>query len=155
MLVLVIQIGADRYAIDVRHVREVVPTVELRPVPHAPPEIAGLATWRGHVTPVIDLVRLLRGLPCPSRMSSRLVVVDYPVGGDKRPLGLLAEQITDVESVDAKAIEEPGVTVPDAKYLGRVLRLHGVIVQLVEVKALLREDLRQLLWSGADEEVPA
>lgn len=149
MLVLVIQIGADRYALDVRQVREVVPAVAVRPVPHAPPEIAGLATWRGQVTPVIDLVRLLLGQPCPSRMSSRMVVVDY--GREKRPLGLLAEQITDVERVDTKAVEEPGVTVPGATYLGRVLRINGVIVQLVEVKALLSDALRTLLWSAADE----
>jgi chemotaxis-related protein WspB len=151
VLVLVIQIGADRYALDARLVREVVPAVALRPVPHAPPEVAGLATWRGQVTPVIDLVRLLRGEPCPPRMSSRMVIVDYAAGHEARPLGLLAEQITDVERVDPRAIEQPGVTVPDARYLGRVMRIHGVIVQLVEVKALLPEALRQLLWSATDE----
>jgi chemotaxis-related protein WspB len=148
VLVLVIQIGGDRYAIDARRVREVVPAVALRPVPHAPSEVAGLATWRGQVTPVIDLVELLRGQPCPQRMSSRMVIVDYGVPPDARPLGLLAEQITDVERVDDKTIEEPGVTVPDAKYLGRVMRVHGVIVQLVEVKDLLSAELRTLLWSN-------
>ena len=115
MLVLVIQIGSDRYALDARQVREVVPAVALRAVPHAPAEVAGLATWRGQVAPVIDLVRLLRGEPCPSRMSSRMVVVDYASnGGSKRPLGLLAEQITDVDRIDDKAVEEPGVTIPNA-----------------------------------------
>ena len=154
MLVLVIQIGTDRYALDARHVREVVPAVALRPVPHAPPEVAGLATWRGQVTPVIDLVRLLRGEACPPRMSSRMVIVDYGVGRDARPLGLLAEQITDVERVDDKAIEAPGVVVPDATYLGRVMRIHGVIVQLVEVKALLPAALQKLLWSAVEEARP-
>jgi len=151
VLVLVIQIGADRYALDARGVREVVPAVAVRAVPHAPPVVAGLATWRGQVVPVIDLVRLLTGQPCPPRMSSRVVIVDYAAGGAKRPLGLLAEQITDVERVDDKSIEEPGVTLPDARYLGRVMRSHGFLVQLVEVKALLPEELRTLLWSAVDE----
>ncbi|HUQ05802.1 MAG TPA: chemotaxis protein CheW [Kofleriaceae bacterium] len=155
MLVLVIQIAADRYALDARCVREVVPAVALRPVPHAPAEVAGLATWRGQVTPVIDLVELLRGEPCPQRMSSRMVVVDYGVGRDARPLGLLAEQITDVERVDDKTIEEPGVRVPGATYLGRVMRIHGAIVQLVEVKDLLPDALRKLLWAAVDGETRA
>ena len=150
MLVLVIQIGPDRYALDARNVREVVPAVAVRPVPHAPPEVAGLATWRAQVVPVIDLVRLLTGQPCPSRMSSRMVVVDYGTGRGARPLGLLAEQITDVERIDEKTIEEPGLTVPNATYLGRVMRVHGQLVQLVEVKALLPEALRQLLWSAVE-----
>ncbi len=155
MLVLIIQIGPDRFALDARVVREVVPAVALRALPHAPPEVAGLATWRGEVTPVIDLVRLLRGQPCPARMSSRLVVVDYPTPSGPRPLGLLAEQVTDVERIDERAAHDPGVTVPDAPYLGRVLRsptiAHGALIQLVEVTALLPESLRALLYAAVAE----
>jgi chemotaxis-related protein WspB len=151
VLVLVIQIGSDRYALDARQVREVVPSVMLRAVPHAPAEVAGLATWRGQVAPVIDLVQLIRGQPCPPRMSSRLVIVDYASADGKRPLGLLAEQITDVERIDDKAPEEPGVTIPDARYLGRVFRTATGLVQLVEVKALLSEQLRAMLWNALEE----
>lgn len=154
MLALVIQIGPDRYALDARQVREVVPAVALRVVPHAPDEVAGLATWRGQVAPVIDLVRLLRGEPCPSRMSSRMVVVDYPTGDGKRPLGLLAEQITDVERFEEKDFEEPGVAIPDARYLGRVVRTAGGLIQLVEVKALLSDGLREMLWKAVAEAKP-
>lgn len=154
MLVLVIQIGSDRYALDARQVREVVPAIALRAVPHAPAEVAGLATWRGQVAPVIDLVRLLHGVPCPSRMSSRVVVVDYATADGKRPLGLLAEQITDVDRIDEKAVEEPGVTIPTAKYLGRVFQTNSGLVQLVEVKALLSEALRSMLWKAVEELPP-
>jgi chemotaxis-related protein WspB len=154
VLVLVIQIGSDRYALDARQVREVVPAIALRAIPHAPAEVAGLATWRGQVAPVIDLVRLLQGVPCPSRMSSRLVVVDYASNGGKRPLGLLAEQITDVERIDDKAVEEPGVTIPNATYLGRVFRTSGGLVQLVEVKALLSDAVRAMLWKAVEEATP-
>jgi chemotaxis-related protein WspB len=154
VLVLVIQIGPDRYALDARQVREVVPAVALRAVPHAPAEVAGLASWRGQVAPVIDLVRLLHGVPCPARMSSRMVVVDYASNGGKRPLGLLAEQITDVDRIDDRAVEEPGVTIPDARYLGKVFRTAGGLVQLVEVKALLSEALRAMLWKAVEEATP-
>jgi chemotaxis-related protein WspB len=99
---------------------------------------------------VIDLVQLIRGQPCPPRMSSRMVVVDYPSADGKRPLGLLAEQITDVDRIDDKAPEEPGVTIPDARYLGRVFRTSSGLVQLVEVKALLSAQLRAMLWNALE-----
>jgi chemotaxis-related protein WspB len=154
VLVLIIQIGSDRYALDARGVREVVPAVVLRTVPHAPPEVAGLATWRGQVVPVIDLVRLLRGQPCPARMSSRLVIADYPTAQGPRPLGLLAEQVTDVERIDEQRSVDPGLTVPSATYLGKVHHDgHGALVQLVEVKALLPDRLQAMLFAAADAEV--
>ena len=55
MLLLTLKAGANRYAIDVARVIELVPRVELRAIPHAPPFLAGLLGYRGKVIPVIDL----------------------------------------------------------------------------------------------------
>ena len=64
MLLLTFTAGANRYAVDVARVVELVPRVELRSVPHAPPFLAGLLGYRGKVVPVIDLGLLLGALPC-------------------------------------------------------------------------------------------
>ena len=55
MLLLTFTAGANRYAIDVARVVELVPRVELRAIPHAPAFLAGLLGYRGKVVPVIDL----------------------------------------------------------------------------------------------------
>ena len=59
----------------------VVPRVPLREVPHAPDYIPGQFTYRGAVTPVVDLVRLMTGGACADRLSSRILIAAYPVGG--------------------------------------------------------------------------
>ena len=63
MLLLSLKAGANRYAIDVMRVIELVPRVELRTIPHAPPFLAGLLGYRGKVIPVLDLGLLLDSGP--------------------------------------------------------------------------------------------
>jgi len=147
MLVLVLQIGGDSYAIEGRRVLEVVPRVALRPVAKAPAIVAGLAVWRGVMTPVIDLVQLLRGEPCPERMSSRIVVVGLHggAGAAPKPVGLLAEHVSDARHMGAEAFRDPGLRLPEAPYLGGIAREGDRLTQLIDPDTLLPPALRELL----------
>jgi chemotaxis-related protein WspB len=98
MLALTFQVGADRVAIDVRRVREVVPRVRLTPATGADPWIAGVFVYRGQVVPVIDLHRLTGAGECPPHLSSRIVLVPYPPGTDLL-VGLLATQVADIREL--------------------------------------------------------
>ncbi len=76
MLILTFTAGANRYAVDVGRVVELVPRVELRKLPHAPACLAGLLGYRGKIVPVIDLGILLDANPCRDRLSTRIILVD-------------------------------------------------------------------------------
>ena len=76
MLLLTLAAGANRYAIDVARVVEVIPKVELRAVPHAPVFVAGLLDYRGKVVPVLDLCLLLGIAASQDRLSTRIILVD-------------------------------------------------------------------------------
>ena len=92
MLFLTFTVGANRYAIDVTRVVEVVPRVELRKIPHAPAFLAGLLGYRGKVVPVIDLGLLLGITPCRDCLSTRIILVnDSP--GDHNSSGSGARRI--------------------------------------------------------------
>jgi chemotaxis signal transduction protein len=53
--VIVFALGRDRFAVELRWVREVVTLGYVTPVPTAPPPIAGAVNVRGTVTPVLEL----------------------------------------------------------------------------------------------------
>lgn len=90
MLCLIFHAGGDRFAMATREVAGVLPLVELHRVGHSPDWLAGLFDYRGTITPVLDLPHMLRGADCPRRLSTRIVLVNYPVRGvTARPLGLL------------------------------------------------------------------
>ncbi len=49
------RLGPEAYAIEARHVREVVPTTFLAPLPGVPPFILGIVSVRGLIWSVMDL----------------------------------------------------------------------------------------------------
>ena len=65
MQALLIAVHDDWYAIELREVREVVPSPVVTPLPGAPPGLLGVFNLRGEVLPLFDIGVLLGLAPCP------------------------------------------------------------------------------------------
>ena len=151
MLMVLFQLGAERYAVDSHCVVEIVPMVDFKPVPHAPDYVAGLFNYRETVVPVIDLCHLTQKRPCLKHLSSRIILVDYGrltgmAENEKRILGLLAERVTEVREKPATSVSPPLQTV-GAPYLGEIFFFNGELNQCLEPAALLPENLRDMLFA--------
>jgi chemotaxis-related protein WspB len=147
MLLLVFQLGSDRYAFDVNAVHEVLPFVDIRPIPLAPDGIAGVFEFRGAPVPAVDLSALAIGRRAERHLSTRNVIVDYPDGtGGTRPLGIIAEKATQTIRREAEDFVEPGVTSAGASYLGPVTRDAAGLIQRVDVTRLLPASVRDALF---------
>ncbi len=147
MLLLLFDLGGDRYALDADRITEVLPLVEIRPVPQAPAGVAGVFDFRGTPVPVIDLSTLVLGRPAERCMSTRLVMIAYPDGaGGTRPLGVLAERATRVVRRELTEFVDCGVTSERAWYLGPVARDEDGLVQWLDVTMLLPTDVRDTLF---------
>lgn len=149
MLVL-FTLDGDRYGIPVRDVVEITPLVRLRKIPLTPPWVAGLFNYRGSAIPVIDLCRLTGASPCRLRLSTRIIVVNYPQADAGRPLGIIAEQVTEVVRLAEQDFAPAALRVEDAPFLGKVAVLPEGIIQRIEVAGLLPETLRDSLFAQAD-----
>ncbi len=148
MKVMVFHIGADRYALPLWAVARVVPAAALKAIPRAPAWVAGLLDLHGQPVPVIDLSGLAGVPPAQLWYDSRIILVDYPLGdGATHALGLLAEHVVGVDSVDGEALLEPGVA--GAAFLGRVAASAAGMLQLVSLDQLLAPDVRALLFQDA------
>jgi chemotaxis-related protein WspB len=145
MKVLVFHIGPDRYGLPLAGVGRVLPALALKQVPLAPPYVAGLMDLYGEPVPVIDLSRLAGRAPEQLWFDTRVVLVDYPLpSGASAPLGLLAEHVTGIETVDPAALRESGVG--SAPFLGQVASSGAGMLQLVRLQDLLTDDVRALLF---------
>jgi chemotaxis-related protein WspB len=165
MLLLTFTAGANRYAIDVARVVELVPRVELRVVPHAPTYLAGLLGYRGQVVPVIDLGVLVGAAPCQDRLSTRIILVNDAPGdhncreddradpagepGQPRPgpdrhgslLGLIAEQVIDLTPARPEQVVPAPVHVPQAPYLHAIAQFDQGFVPLIAVEKIRESSL--------------
>jgi chemotaxis-related protein WspB len=139
MLVLTFRVAEVPYAVAVRWVIEVVPRVTLREIPHAPDYLAGLLRYRGGVVPVIDLGLLMGGASCRDRLDTRIILVDGGVHGGNGLgyLGLIAERVDDVRSVDDSKRAVAGLEITEAPYLGPVYESDNGLIQLLEPGKIL------------------
>jgi chemotaxis-related protein WspB len=167
MLILTFKLGPNWYAIEATQVVELVPRVALRPIPHAPALLAGLLAYRGKFVPVIDLGLLVGTASCADRLSTRIILVKNVSGDENRGkaessesvqasgprpvqqergptlLGLIAEEASDLASVEVEQLRPVPVRLPQAPYLDAVVQTDRGILQLLTVakvrEAVLRE----------------
>jgi chemotaxis-related protein WspB len=147
MLLLLFEIGGDRYALAAERIRELLPLVSMRAMPQAPAGVAGLFDLRGTPVPAIDLTQLVVGRPAERCLSTRLVIIDYPDGdGGTQPLGVIVEKATRVVQRQRADFVDAGLTHERTWYLGPVMRDGNDLVQWVDVTMLLPAHVRDMLF---------
>lgn len=148
MLYLLLRLGNDGYALDARRIVEVVPMVNLKPLPHAQHYVAGLFDYRGQLVPVIDLCQLTGHRACRAYLTTRIVLVEYPDSkGTMHTLGLLAEGVTETIKIKDSDFQDGGIRLPAAPYLGELTKTEQGLVQLIEIEQLLPRELQDNLFA--------
>jgi chemotaxis-related protein WspB len=147
MLFILFQIGPDRYALSAGSIIEVLPLMNLKRIPCAPNGVAGVLNYRGTPVPVIDLNKMTLGQPAARRLSTRIILVKYPLEAQHpRMLGLIAEHATNMIQRSIQDFVETGVESDEARYLGKVTNDPGGLIQWVEVEQLLTAEVCQVLF---------
>jgi chemotaxis-related protein WspB len=147
MLFLLFELDGDRYALETRQLIEVLPFVNLTRLSKALPGIAGMFDYHGLPVPAVDLSEVILGRVAQRRISTRMVIVNYP-GDDGAPrlLGLIAERATATARLDPAQFNETGVSNGDAPYLGPVARDARGLIQWLTVPQLLPPAVRNVLF---------
>jgi len=150
MLFLLFQLGNDHYALDAGQIVAVLPLVDIKKIPQAPLGTAGIFNYRGTPVPVIDLNELTIGQPAQLRLSTRLILVNYPDENDvPRLLGLIAEKATETLRSEAANFTPAGVSDDKTPYLGPVITDPRGLIQWIKVKQLLPATVRDRLFREA------
>ncbi|NVB81300.1 MAG: hypothetical protein HOV81_23085 [Kofleriaceae bacterium] len=115
--VIVFAIGAARYAVELRWVREVVTLGFVTAVPTAPPALGGVCNLHGTILPVLDVAALL-DLPAgpPARQGDGALVIE----ADGIICGLRVDQVDHVATLPGLGDGTSGAVVDTA---GRPLTL--------------------------------
>ena len=131
--VLEFRLAQERYAVETRYVREVVPLKELTPLPCTPPFVLGIVNVRGHILPVLDLKKFF-DLPEQGLTDLHRIII---VRGHDLELGLLAEVIVGVRSVPVESLQPslPTLTGIRADYLKGVTAERLVVLDLARILA--------------------
>jgi chemotaxis-related protein WspB len=149
MLLIMCHAGVDRYAIESRHVAEVVPQVTLQRPKGLPSRLAGLMVYHGATMFIIDLTQLTRGVPCPNRLNSRIIVLRTELDTVDRRFGLLAERVALCEVRGAK--EGGAFHLGDPTALGNLCLNAQDVFQLLDPNLLVGEAPSETVFGAAEE----
>jgi purine-binding chemotaxis protein CheW len=127
-------LGAEEYGIDIMVVREIKGWTVTTMIPNAPPHVRGVINLRGVIVPIFDLrARFGVGLTVPTSM--HVVII---VAAGTRTVGLLVDTVSDIISIDPKAIRpvpEMGLPTED-QFLEGLVAIDDRMVTLVSLAGL-------------------
>src|SRR5262244_4050009 len=128
-------IGDDQYGVDIMAVREIKGWSQITHLPRQPDYMRGVLNLRGVMVPIIDLrCRFGQGL---TEATPLHIVIIVQIGS--RQVGLLADRVLDIVSLDASEIQP----VPRIARGGRIDFLSGLVTVDGAMIALI--DLTNLL----------
>lgn len=101
--VLKFRLAYREYAIEMQHIREVILTGEITPVPGTPDYISGICVVRGEIISLVDL-RVLLSIPEKGLTDLNRVIV---LSDRTLSFGILADHITGIGIIELKQISPP------------------------------------------------
>lgn len=130
--VIVFTVGAARYAVELRWVREVVSLGFVTNVPTAPAALGGVCNLHGAILPVLDVSVLLDGVPgLPARQGDGALVIE----AEGLVCALRVDQVDHVASLyeTAGAVTDatgrPLVLLDPARLIRRALELVAALAE--------------------------
>lgn len=143
-------IDGEIFAVPVERVHEILDLQPVSRLPHAPSYLIGMVDVRGRTVPVIDL-RIRLGLPqAPATEHTRIMVLEVSIGDRDLMVGLMADRVFEVTSLDGHGLDRPpeiGVRWK-SEYIAGVGRRGEQFVIVLDLSHLLASEELPLLESG-------
>ncbi len=104
--VLTLSLDDNLFALEARHVREILDLVPITEVPTSHPFVGGLINVRGKVVPLADLRHKFGMALRPDTVDTRIVVIEIDLGGDQTTIGLRADKVHEVTEMTAASLQD-------------------------------------------------
>ncbi len=134
MLMLLLYVGSECYALDACPIVEIIPKVHFKKIPHTADYVSGLITYGGTPVPVIDMPQIIEKRPSSPAMHTRIIIVQQ----GEQLLGLIGEKVTTTVDLASEQFIRSGVQVKDLPFLGGVYRSGEQSIQFIQLDELYK-----------------
>jgi purine-binding chemotaxis protein CheW len=142
--VLEFRLAEERYALEIRYVREVYPLIDLTPLPCTPRFVLGIVNVRGRIMTVIDIKKFF-DLPDKGLTDLHRIIL---VRNNDFEVGLLADSVVGVHSVAHETLQSslPTLTGIRSEYLKGLTAERLVVLDVARIladpKIIVHEEVR-------------
>jgi len=130
-------IGDDQYGVDIMAVREIKEWTEITHLPKQPEYVRGVLNLRGVIVPIIDLrCRFGQGLTEATPLHVIIIVqIDHQL------VGLLADRVSDIISIDTAKIKMVPKVAQSARldFLSGIVTVENSMIALIELSNLISQ----------------
>jgi purine-binding chemotaxis protein CheW len=151
---LTFQLGKEIYGIEILKVQEIIGMMPVTHVPKTPAFVRGVINLRGKVIPVVELRRKFGMETREDTERTCIVVVQVSWNAGSVTMGLLVDEVSEVQNVTGDQIEAPpsfGASV-DTDFILGMGKVGQKVVMLLDVdRVLASEDIAAVQESSAKE----
>lgn len=105
--VVTFNMGSETFALEAVLVREILDLMPQTAVPGADPLVSHIFNFRGRVIPLANLHQAFGMEAAEATPDSRIVVIELPICGEARLIGLRTDKVNEVAMLNADACENP------------------------------------------------
>lgn len=102
---LVFRLGQEHYAIEMKHLAEVLPLGYYAPVPRSPKQLLGVISFRGELRAVVDLAQVLAASPEGTGDTGFVLMLRPARGGEQ--IGLKIDSIETLRDIQPEELLPP------------------------------------------------
>lgn len=135
---IVVQIGSEKYGIDIGYIDNIVRMQKITRVPKAQVYFPGIINLRGEVVPVMS-IRIKMGLEKDViTNTSRIIILKIE---DKGMLGVIVDAVSEVVTLSSEQIEQNNVQSGHAKdnFINGIGKNGDQLISLLEINAIIDE----------------
>jgi purine-binding chemotaxis protein CheW len=130
---VIFRLGAGRYGVSARLVREVQPLAGYTPLPGTPPFVLGLINLRGRLLAALDIRPLLGSTANSPSSGAALLIVS--AGGIE--VGLLADEVIEIRRCDSQL--SPALSSAEGQVVAWVRGIDSGLTLLLDLALLLAD----------------
>lgn len=131
----VFSVAAEKYAIDIMKIKEIVKPMKTTSLPDVPDFIKGVINLRGMVLPVISM-RERFGLPhVEDESNAKIIIIELK----KLIVGILVDAVDEIFTITLKDIKPPPRIAKglDSKYIKGICRVEDDVLVLLDMEKML------------------
>ena len=136
--------AGQSYAVDVLALNEVIPLLEIKPIPKGPDFLEGVINLRGVIVPVVDMGQVFGLDKKEYTLESRILITTI----HSKKIGFLVDGAKDILELDQETIESSVDEENRSRFIEGVAKANnGNILYLIGIQTLLDENSLQQLSS--------
>ncbi|MFH1776567.1 MAG: chemotaxis protein CheW [Candidatus Omnitrophota bacterium] len=139
MKIVVFSVDSKEYAIDIRHVREVIRLKNVVPVPDAPAFVEGIITREGKVITLVNMQKKLGIGPGNTHRQDRIIVTQ----SNGHLIGIVVDNVIEVLSVESADVIMPEELLKDAAYLIGIAKIDQKLILIADVEKFFTDQDKQ------------